>query len=108
MAFKISFISSVLMYLLSNALFFNNPEGINRDKYRIHISRIDEHINVDGILDEAVWQSADVAKDFHGVLPIDTGYAAAKTEVRLAYNETTIFVGVICYDPSQGKRPMNH
>ena len=106
MIFRVGFVSAILICLFSSTLFSNNPRGINRDKYRIHISKTDEHINIDGILDEAVWKNADMAKDFQRVLPIDTGYAAAATEVMLAYNETTLFMAIICYDPTPGKRPV--
>lgn len=80
--------------------------GINRDNYRINISKTSEVINVDGILDEPAWANADVAKDFRRVLPIDTGLASARTEVKMTYNESTIFIGIICYDPTSGRRPV--
>ena len=44
--------------------------------------------------------------NFQRVLPTDTGYAAAPTEVRVTYSETTIYIGITCYDPSPGKRPV--
>ncbi|MDR2887370.1 MAG: carbohydrate binding family 9 domain-containing protein [Bacteroidales bacterium] len=102
MILRTFFLSVILTCLFSGAL----SQGVNRDKYRIHISKTNERINIDGVMDEAVWQNTDVAKDFMRVLPIDTGYAAAKTEVRMAYDESTLFIGIICYDPTAGKRPV--
>jgi len=81
-------------------------KGINRDNYRINISKTDNIVNVDGIMDEPVWQSADMAGHFHRVMPTDTGYASAKTEVRVTYTESTLYLGIICYDPNPGKRPV--
>jgi hypothetical protein len=89
-----------------NILSAENPKGINRDKYRINISKTTEHINIDGIMDEPVWMTTDVADKFQRVLPTDTGYAVAQTEVRVTYNESTLYMAIICYDQLPGKRPV--
>ncbi len=81
-------------------------KGINREKYQIRITSTDNNINVDGILDEPVWQSADKANHFQRVQPTDTGFAKSQTEVRMTYNETTLYLGIVCYDSTQGKRPV--
>jgi hypothetical protein len=94
------------IFLLSNTILFAQPQGINREKYRINISKTDNTINIDGILDEPVWLSADKTDQFHRVLPTDTGYAIAQTEVKLTYTETTLYIGITCYDPTPGKRPV--
>ncbi|HEX2974501.1 MAG TPA: DUF5916 domain-containing protein, partial [Bacteroidales bacterium] len=94
------------MIMLIGAALNAQNKGVNRENYRIKISPVTEEIKIDGILDEPVWEKADVANDFRRVLPTDTGFAAARTEVRLAYNENTIYAGIICYDPLPGKRPV--
>lgn len=80
--------------------------GINRDKYRISVKQTSENINIDGILDENVWKTADKADNLRRVLPTDTGYATARTEIRMTYTESTLYMGIICYDPTPGKRPV--
>ena len=45
----------------------------NRAKYRLAVHRTNESMILDGVLDEATWQNADIATDFYRVLPIDTG-----------------------------------
>jgi hypothetical protein len=100
-----------LFLLTAFLLFFNitlsgQSKGINREKFRINISKTNSSINIDGILDEDVWQSADKAGHFQRVLPTDTGFAIAQTEVKLAYTESTLYVGIICFDPTPGKRPV--
>jgi Domain of unknown function (DUF5916) len=102
---KFLLLSSTILLLFSTIL-SAQTKGVNRDKYRIHISKTSEDINVDGILDEKVWQSAERSGQFQRVLPTDTGYAAARTDVRLTYTESTLYLGIICYDPSPGKRPV--
>jgi hypothetical protein len=104
--FRPSLLLSTVILLCFNTLLFGQSRGINREKYRINISQTNSSINVDGVLDEPVWSSADVATHFQRVLPTDTGFAIAQTEVKVTYNESTLFVGIICYDSSPGKRPV--
>jgi len=87
-------------------MLFGQSKGINREKYRISIKETNNTISVDGNLDEPVWQTADIATQFQRVLPTDTGFAIAQTEVRVTYNQTTLYVGIVCYDSSPGKRPV--
>jgi hypothetical protein len=103
---RIYLLFSTALLLCFNTILFGQTKGINRDKYRINISKTDNNINIDGVLDEPVWKSADKASYFQRVLPTDTGYAVAQTEVKVTYNESTLYVGIICYDPSPGKRPV--
>jgi hypothetical protein len=94
------------LLLCLNVIVSGQPRGINRDKYKINIAETKNVMSIDGILDESVWQSADKADHFQRVLPTDTGFAAAQTEVRVTYNESTLYVGIICYDSLQGRRPV--
>ena len=58
---------------------------------------------IDGRLDEAVWQTATVIDSFHQVNPTPGAPATERTEVRLGYDESKIYVGARCYtaDPSK-------
>ncbi len=62
-------------------------------------------MEIDGLLDEPVWSESERTSAFHRILPIDTGYAQAQTEVMIAYDETNIYMGIICHDTLPGKRP---
>jgi hypothetical protein len=80
--------------------------GINREKYRINIAQTSEEISVDGVLNENVWSFSDKTVHFQRVLPTDTGFAIAQTEVRLTYDEKTLYMAITCFDPTPGKRPV--
>jgi Domain of unknown function (DUF5916)/Carbohydrate family 9 binding domain-like len=80
--------------------------GINRGKYRIHIKRTQIPINVDGLLDEKAWSEAEHARNFRLVTPTDEGFAKGDTDVRVTYDDSNLYVGIICYDPTPGKRPV--
>jgi hypothetical protein len=81
-------------------------KGLNREKYRVNINHTDTKINIDGEMNEDVWLSADIAGHFQRVLPTDTGFAIAQTEVRLTYDDLNLYMAIICFDPSAGKRPV--
>jgi hypothetical protein len=104
------FRSTILLFsviiLCGNTLLYSQSKGINRDKYRIHIGQTDKAINIDGILDEGPWMTAERTGKFQRVTPTDTGYAIAQTEVMLTYDESNFYIGIICYDPTPGKRPV--
>ena len=104
--FKTSLLLSTAILLFFNTILWGQSKGINRDKYRIHIAQTNKAINIDGILDEEPWITAEHVGKFHSVTPTDTGYAIAQTEVMLTYDESNFYVGVICYDPTPGKRPI--
>jgi len=100
------FLPIILLPLFCTTLLFGDPKGINREKYRIGITRTDSPITIDGVLDEAIWSSTEMATHFQRVLPTDTGFAIAQTEVRLTYSESTLYMAITCYDHTSGKRPV--
>lgn len=71
--------------------------------YVIHIKKAKEPIMIDGQLNEPDWQTAQAAKDFFMVLPMDTSRSVSRTEVRMTYDATNIYLGVICFDTLSGR-----
>jgi len=102
--YKILLIITILH--LGNVIIFCQSGAVNRDKYRIHITYTDERMDIDGLLDEEIWQIAEKTGKFQHVTPTDTGYAIAQTEAMVAYDESNIYIGAVCYDPTPGKRPI--
>ena len=89
---------TLLTVIISNEVF---SQKIN-DKYVLHIHEAVDPIQIDGELNEQTWKDADVAKDFFMVLPMDTGRAFAKTEVRMAYDKKAVYLSAVCYDSLPG------
>ena len=87
---RISLLISSVLLLCFNTILFGQSKGINREKYRIKTTQTDNTINIDGILDEPVWLTAEKATHFQRVLPTDTGFAIAQTEVKVTYKESAI------------------
>lgn len=97
---------ALFLILGSNDYIFCQTRGVNRDKYRIGITHTGEEIKVDGILEEKIWEKAEKTGLFQRVTPTDTGFAVAQTVAMIAYDEMNIYLGVICLDPTPGKRPV--
>ncbi|MFB3069907.1 MAG: DUF5916 domain-containing protein, partial [Gemmatimonadales bacterium] len=57
-----------------------------------------EQIQLDGLLDETAWRSAPSASGFRQQEPIEGAAATERTEVKVVYNETTLYVGIMAYD----------
>ena len=65
--------------------------------YQMHIHRASSPIVIDGSAHELAWQSAEVAGNFWMVLPMDTGRASVRTDVRMAYDDQNLYLSAICY-----------
>ncbi|MGW9685661.1 DUF5916 domain-containing protein [Flagellimonas sp. 2504JD1-5] len=58
------------------------------------VKYIDQPIVVDGILDESVWETADSAHDFQQNFPSDSILATQKTEIKMLFDDTTLYIGI--------------
>lgn len=65
----------------------------------IRIPRVDAQIQVDGVLDEPIWQRAEMATGFSQYLPVDGRRAEDSTEVLVWYSPTAIHFGIRAYEP---------
>ena len=99
----------ILLFFCSVCFIFTlsgQTQGINRQAEKVHIHKISEEINIDGLLDEKIWKVAERATGFRRVLPTDTGFAKSQTEVMLAYDKNWLYLAIICHDAIAGKRPV--
>jgi Domain of unknown function (DUF5916)/Carbohydrate family 9 binding domain-like len=55
-------------------------------------------ITLDGALEEEVWRVAEPAGDFIQAEPHEGTAATEATEVRIAYDDDALYIGVICHD----------
>jgi len=58
----------------------------------------EERIQLDGVMDEPVWQRAEPATEFVQMEPINGQPATERTEVRIVYTPERLYLGVICFD----------
>lgn len=74
--------------------------------YIFHVKKATSPVIIDGKIDEPVWDESDKANNFVKVLPIDSGYADAKTDVVMTYDDKAFYLGVTFFDQLPGKRIM--
>ena len=66
----------------------------------ITVKHIDsDEFNIDGILDEPMWENAILSSDFTEYFPTDTKLVEYQTELRMLYNEEYLYIGIKAYAP---------
>jgi len=75
-------------------LFLSFPLLAQEETRTLTVRHIEDEINIDGILDEAVWETAGVADDFWQFFPTDSVRAKLPKEVKMLYDDHTIYVGI--------------
>lgn len=73
----------------------------------ISISRATSSIQLDGILDEADWISAQVSTDFWQRYPYDSAHSDLVTEVRITYDDKFLYVGSVCQTENEKEYVIN-
>lgn len=62
---------------------------------------IDQEINLDGVLDESVWETAEEVNDFWQYFPRDSVKANYATSVKIIYGEDMLYVGIRAETPGE-------
>jgi Domain of unknown function (DUF5916)/Carbohydrate family 9 binding domain-like len=96
--------SLLILFVISLSVSAQN-KPVNRADFKLQAAKTTQALIIDGLLNEDIWSRAQKTSPFHRITPIDTGYAKAQTEVQLAYDDTYLYMGIVCYDPMPGKRP---
>ncbi|MFC0262499.1 DUF5916 domain-containing protein [Fontibacter flavus] len=90
----------VLTFLL--VLMFSYPLVAQQEsiyKYPALIAdKIQHEITLDGVLDEAVWNEDNWAKDFMQFYPSDSSLAGAQTKVKIVYDDKFIYIAAVMYN----------
>src|SRR5262245_1632072 len=64
----------------------------------VRMPKFEKPPTIDGKLDDEIWKSAVVLKDFYQIQPGDNIDPSKPTEVRLGYDAKFIYVAFYCYD----------
>jgi hypothetical protein len=76
------------------------PEGFVAEKTKpATIRRLDRAPVIDGILDDEIWKSATVFKDFIQTAPGDNVAPTDKTEAMIGYDAKTLYLAFHCFEP---------
>jgi len=88
-----------LPFLLAAALFAQDSPP----KVSLHAAHTEIPPSIDGRLDEPAWRSADVATNFRQRDPAEGAPATQRTEVRVLYDNSSLYVGAQLFDDEPGK-----
>ena len=69
-----------------------------RELPRMSAHRTSEEINVDGVLDEPVWQSVEPIRQLYQIQPDQGEPATEPSEVRILYDDKKLYFGFVFYD----------
>jgi len=67
-----------------------------KELFRVENNRSPVSIEVDGILDEEVWKSSNIATDFYQKTPYFAKGADPRTEVRFTYDDEYLYMAAMC------------
>ncbi|MBT8314784.1 MAG: carbohydrate binding family 9 domain-containing protein, partial [Maribacter sp.] len=82
---------------------FQTTAQKKNESYRLNIRKTTSPIVIDGVADDLAWQNTDVADDFFMVLPMDDRKATQTTEIRMAYDDTHIYLVATFFNNTKGK-----
>jgi hypothetical protein len=88
--------NALLVILLLLTSLYAQPDSSRS----IYISRFSEPITIDGYLSEPAWKNAVVIKNFYTYRPVDGQSADEETAVLLGYDQTSLYIAFICFDPA--------
>ena len=70
---------------------------------RVSLVRTDIAPEIDGVLDEPLWEDAALIDDLTQVEPIEGAAPSQRTEVRILYDSDFIYFGIRCFDTEPDK-----
>lgn len=89
---------NLLLFLCCIPSFLFAQEAEVKLKKELKISRTEEAIKIDGVLDEEVWKNANVADQFVVFRPTPGAALSEPTEIRMAYDNDAIYIGAKLLD----------
>lgn len=93
--FKLNVLNLLRTTSIVVLLFFTFFASVaQQEKRTVTVKKINESIVLDGVLEEAVWLKADSADNFWQKFPTDSIKASLKTEVKLLYSDTHLYIGI--------------
>jgi hypothetical protein len=90
----------LVVWLWADAAHAQPAQAVTADagRKRATAARTEARPVIDGLLDDGSWTQSVPITDFVQAEPIEGNPATERTEVRLLYDDRTLYVGVICYD----------
>src|SRR5687767_648251 len=84
-------------------LSFHSLAQKKNEKFQLHIKKTSTPVIIDGATNDQGWSEAAIASDFYMVLPMDTGMAKVRTDVRMTYDDENLYLLAECYHLVSGR-----
>ncbi|MDD8020771.1 MAG: DUF5916 domain-containing protein [Acidobacteriota bacterium] len=100
--------SSVFLALVLTSLIL--PPGLSAqpdEVIKLKAVKVEKAPHLDGLLADEVWKQTEPFSDFKMVEPFPGSEPAEKTELRVLYDDTNLYVGIYCYDSEPQKIAAN-
>ena len=78
-------------------LSFHSYAQKKNEKFQLQIKKTSTPVIIDGATNDQGWSEAAIASDFYMVLPMDTGMAKVRTDVRMTYDDENLYLLAECY-----------
>ncbi len=83
--------------ILTLAFAYKSPAEENSER-TVRAVRIDQPLQLDGLVTEDFWSQAEPATGFTQRNPDEGAAGTESTEVRFAYDDDNLYIGIICFD----------
>lgn len=90
----------LIVFFICLILLIHLPLICQSDKRTAKAVRISSSPRIDGKLTEKVWKSMTLFTNFFQYNPYNGQPPSQRTEVRVGYDDTAVYIGAICYDDS--------
>lgn len=87
-----------LLFTLIGHSLCSQDLGMDPEDHSYHIQITNGDITIDGKMNESAWSGLQVATDFWLQAPVDNKKAVSRTEVKLTYDDSGLYIGAKCYD----------
>ena len=77
---------------------FTKEQDAKKQGYVLQAIRVSKPPEIDGFLEEEIWQKAPAASNFVQKQPNEGKPATERTEVRILYDNDNLYIGIMCYD----------
>jgi len=96
--FAIMRLKPIISFFIIILLSIKVTAQVNSQRPVLNALRISEAPDIDGSLDDAAWQQADIASGFRQKEPVYDTLTSFKTEVKIVYDDKAVYIGAVMYD----------
>ena len=83
-----------LRFLLFSLLLTQLGFGQQEPQKSFVVKFTDTPIVLDGVLDDAVWETAESARNFWEYFPVDSIQAIQQSEIKMLYDDANLYIGI--------------